>query len=208
MNWSKLSAYSALAALSLGALSAEAKVISHFNGNGAFANAYAKGDGGGKDYSGVFVSQGGTNQSPQTYLNYYSSTCDTASQICTGIQGNGQIPNKDFTSSSKNASLSTNTSSNQNFYAVKWTYNYATGEYTESQINLGYITVTWKSSGLSAFKAVGTTTSTYLNTTWKSTGQSSSSDATVTGSVGGTPLNSGVGNIGTNSNNDILIERN
>lgn len=208
MNWSRLSVYSAFAALSLGTLSAEAKVLSHFNGNGAFASAYAKGDGGGKDYSGVYVTQGGTNQAPVTYLSYFASTCDTSALICTGIEGNGPIPNKDFTASGKNASLSTNTSSNQNFYAVKWTYNYATGEYTESTVNLGYITVSWKSSGLYAFKSIGTSTSTYLNTTWKSTGQSTSADATVTGSVGGTPLNSAGGSIGTNSNNDILMERN
>lgn len=209
MNWSRLSAFSALAALALGAISAEAKVLYHFNGNGAFANAYFYSDGG-SDYSNINVSQGGTNQAPATYLNYYSSNCDSASgsAICSGIQGFGQIPNKDFTVSSKNATLSTNTASNANFYAVKWTYNMTTGEYTESQINLGYFSVNWKSSGFYSSKFIGTNTNTYLNTTWKSTGQSTSADASVSGSVGGTPLNAAGGDIGTNSNNDIYIERN
>ncbi|MBW8890117.1 MAG: hypothetical protein JF616_20370 [Fibrobacteres bacterium] len=208
MNWSRLTICSALATVSLGALSAEAKVLSHFNGNGAFADAYFQGDGGGKDYSSINVTQGGTHQAPATDLNYYAAFCDTASTICSGISGNGQIPNKDFSASGKSASLSTNTASNQNFYAVKWTYNYATQEYSESQINLGVIAVNWKSSGLSSFRSTGTSTSTYLNTTWKSTGQSSYTDAAASGTVGGTPLNAAGGSIGTNSNNDIVIERN
>ena len=207
MNRSKLSALSALAALSLGAMSAQAKVIYHFNGNGASADAFMYGDGGGKDYSALKVSQGGTNQSPTTYLSYYSALCDTASTICTGIEGSGQIPNRDFTASSKSASLSTNAGSNPDFWAVKWTYNYSTGTYSESPISLGYFSLNWKTSGLASSKTVGTTTSTYLNETWKSTGQSSSAEATVTGSVGGTPFIAAGGRIGSNSNNDLIMER-
>ena len=209
MNGPRLSAFSALAVLALGAISAEAKVLSHFNGNGAFANAYFNSNGAG-GYSTINVSQGGTNQAPATYLNYYASNCDTVSGnvICSGTQAYGQIPNKDFTSSSKEATLSTNTASIENFYAVKFTYNLTTGEYSESPISLGYFGLSWKSNGIYSDKFIGTSTKNWLNTTWKSTGQTSSAAASVSGSVGGTPLDVIFGDIGMNSNNDVYMERN
>jgi hypothetical protein len=206
MNKNKLVALSALGLLSLGSLSAEAKVLSHFNGNGAFADAFQ----GGKEdgYAYLNVGQGGTSQSMYTYLNYYSASCDWSTGICQGVAANGQIPNQDFNAQSKNATLSTNPVNGPDFSAVKWTYDMNSGTYSESPITLGPISVSWKANGVNTYKAVGNTMNTYLNISWKSVGQSTSASASVTGSIAGAALDSFGGDIGTNSNNDILIERN
>lgn len=203
MNGYKSRMVSALGALALGVIPAEAKVLYHFNGNGAYAGAY----GNGKVYTGLEVSQGGTPRADTVSLHYYTSDCDTLGGPCTGIEAYGPIPGRDFNANGKNATLSTNTSSNPNFTARQWTYDPSTGQYSESPIDLGTIKVDWKSSGLSSTRSVGTTISTYLNTTTKSTGQAAYTDASVSGTVGGIPLDVYGGQVGTYSNNEISVER-
>lgn len=198
-------ALAAMAFAALAPISAHAKVISHFNGNGSFASVYDYASDG-KSLN-LYVTQGGTSQSTQTYLDFSSSNCDTVGVTCQGVTGSGLIPNRSFSASAKGATLSVNLSGLQGFNAVQWSYNWSTGEYSESPVDLGTITSAWKSSGLSSQKFTGTYTSTYLNTTLKSTGQSTSSDALVALSALGQQWSGLFGSIGTNSNNDRTMER-
>jgi hypothetical protein len=206
MNKVTLSAISTLGCLSLAAMTAEARVVQHYKTNGAFASFSAYGEG--KDYISFSVSKGGSTQAPETYASYYSSDCDWEIGLCQGINAFGKIPNQDFVASSKSAALNTNTAGNPDFHAYAWSYNSYTGEYSESPVSLGAIDLSWKSSGEHTSKFVGTMSDTYLNFTWKSTGQSSQSHATVTGTIGGEPVNGFYSYIGTNSNNDRYNERN
>jgi hypothetical protein len=201
-----ITALAAMAFAAIAPITAHAKVISHFKGDGAFASAsdYAPD---GKSVN-LYVSQGGSAQSTQTYLEYYSTSCDSSSWVCTGITGSGLIPNNAFSVSPQKGNLSVNLSGLPGFSAVRWTFNRNTWEYTESPVGLGAISVAWKSSGVSSQKSTGTSTTTYLNTTWKTVGQYSSTDAFANGTVNGEQWTNVYGNIGTNSSNERYMERN
>jgi hypothetical protein len=206
MNKAGITASTALALAALAPMGAHAKGVSHFNGNGAFANAYDYGpDGNGLN---LYVSQGGTPQSAQTYMDFNSSFCDTLQRtVCEGVSGAGLIPNKSFSATAKGATLSVNLSGLQGFNAVRWRYDLGTGEYSETPFDPGTISLAWKASGLFSQKFIGTTTTTYLNATVKSQGQSTGADALANGSVLGQEWNGVTGTIGTNSNNDRYMER-
>jgi hypothetical protein len=200
-----VAAISALGCLSLAAMTAEARVVWHYKTNGAFAGFESSK--GGDDYASFSVSKGGTLQAPETYINYYRSGCDWESGICQGVNAYGRIPNGHFSASAKSATLNTNTAGNPDIYASRWTYNYYTGEYSESPTTLGALNLAWKSTGISTSKGVGSYTNTYLNFTWKSTGQYSQADASVTGTIDGESVEAFLGSIGTNSNNDLSLEK-
>jgi hypothetical protein len=204
MNKVWISSLSTALGLSFACLSAEAKVVGQFNGNGSFADVVSYDDNG---KSGLSVSESRSGGSVSVYLSYNSSSCDPVSGICRGITAFGPIPKGDFNTSAKGASLATNTSANANFSSVKWTYNYNTGDYSETPLSLGVINVDWKSNGISSYKSIGTSTSTNLNITVKSTGQTSWSDASAIGTLGGAPLSGAYARFGSNSNNEITIER-
>lgn len=198
-------ALSAMAFAATAPISVHAKVVSHFNGNGAYASVYDYGSDGMS--INLYVTQGGTRQAAETYLDFSTSNCDSLGSACEGVSGWGLIPNNSFSASAKSATLSVNLSGLPGFNAVQWRYDWSTGSYSESPIDPGTISSTWKSSGLSSQKFIGTSTSTYLNTTLKSTGQSSYSDAVANVSILGQQLGGAYGSIGTNSNNDRTMER-
>jgi hypothetical protein len=205
MNRMTVAAISALGFLSLTAMAAEARVVWQFKSNGDFASldSYQ----GGNDYLSLSVSKGGTAQAPETYLNYYRSDCDWYAGVCEGVNAYGLIPNRDFSGSTNTASLNTNTSANSAFTATRWTYNSLTGEYSETPTSLGTLNLSWKSSGVSRSKYVGSSSSTYLNFSWRSTGQASQSQASVTGTINGEAVDSNDGSVGTNSNNERYLEK-
>jgi hypothetical protein len=205
MNRMTVAALSALGFLSLTAMAAEAKVVWQFKSNGAYAGFDSYSEDG--DYASLSVSKGGTSTAPETFLSYYNSSCDWVSGLCQGVSAYGRIPNGDFSANSRSATLKSNTAGIPDFYASHWSYNYYTGEYSESQGSLGIINLSWKATGISSSKGVGTSSSTYLNLTWKSTGQYSQADASVTGTIDGEAVQSYTGGIGTNSNNERYLEK-
>ncbi len=205
MNSLALSAFSAIACMALGAQSLEAKVIGHFKADGAFADLAIDSDP--SEYATLGVYRGGTPQSPVTYLNYFVLDCNEDKTICSGVSAFGAIPNGDFTQSNRHASLLTNTSANPNFSSYSWITNSITGEVSQTPINLGTFDLKWLASDVSSYKSIGVTSESHLDFTWKSTGQATGSSAVATGTVAGEALSSTNASLGSNSNNEISMER-
>jgi hypothetical protein len=171
----------------------------HFVSNGptGFVNWFNGADstnpGGGFVYGQVSVSRGGTADHPQTFLYYFIQQCDEFYN-CTFSEGSGLIPNADLTGglSGTQLHLQTNTTGNPSFF----TYGGPTG----------LVKVDWRGNGLFSSSSTGTSQQRYPGVTFKLQGSSSSSSATASGSVVGTPIPpSPYGNIGTNHNVTIDI---
>jgi hypothetical protein len=145
---------------------------SHFvsNGDAASVNWFASPDGG-FVFGTLNVSRGGSVTNPQAFLFYFIEQCD-AFFSCNFNDGFGTIPARDLSSGDgKQLHLSTNTSSNPNFFTFGGPP--------------GLITVDWAANGAFTGRTTGTSDQTFSAFRVHTTGISTLVSANTSGSVVG-----------------------
>lgn len=186
---------------------AGAAVVNHFNANGEYAAASTD-DGAGYS-SQVSVYRGGTTRAPETYLNYYWSSCAYEGTVfsCSGENGWGLIPNGAFRATARSASVDVDTAGLTNT-AFSWSYDYATDTYTfqEWPSAGGRIAVAWTKSAEFSARFTGTSEQNYLNFKFISNGSQQSSSARASGTLFGAGF-AGNGELGRSRGVSISIEK-
>jgi hypothetical protein len=185
-----LSGVSAFALMSLAAGQAAAAPVYRFVGDGEFAEAWLD-DGATCGY--VYVTRGGTANSPQTYLYYLMYDCGNGAVSETGY---GMIPNANLQGDgSGRLSLTTDTSG---------------ANFTRDVGNGGAVALTWNKTVDFSTKWAGSSQTTYHDSTgysYHATGTGQTSSASIQGSVVGHAVSATYADMGKNNSVQLVIER-
>jgi len=200
-------AVAGVVSLSVGGV-ANAKEVTKFKANGGVATHFSAD---GSTTLNFAATRDDTNATkPVTNFNFQRQTCDFSTNICTGIQGFGQIPNSDFKIENKNARLNVNLAAVSGYTAFSFVRDNNTGEQTNTPITPPSVNVEWKQhtgAALIQIKTSGTQIIKVGSTTTKQVGTTFFTKASVSGSFAGVPLvDAGSdNNIGNNENVSITI---
>ncbi len=170
----------------------------HFVSEGDFGsvNWFTSDQFGNFSFGFLSANEGGSVTAPQVSL-FYFIVRFTGGFCCTFISGFGLIPSANLTGGTGMSALTlnTNTATDPNFFV----FPAGSG---------GPISLQWKESSAFEFSSTGTSELRFGNTTFRTIGNSSSSSATVTGSVLGQVIPQGAfGQMGTNHTVSIDVFR-
>jgi hypothetical protein len=175
----------AISLLGAGAAHAE-KEVTRFKSNGAFAS-HNSSDGTTAYDLAVHV-DASTGTPKTTFFAFTTQTCTADFSVCSGVMGNGNIPNGDFNSSNGMASLNTNLATNSGFHVFNYVQDNVNGTFTQTPAVPGIVVINWKKIPRQSQSSKGEQKSVSggFSNTFK--GEQSSDGATATGTLLGTPL--------------------
>jgi len=189
----------------LGAGAAHATTpVAHFKSNGANASHNSFNGTTAFDLNVTVNASGGTTS---TFFAFETQTCNSDFSVCTGIFGNGTIPNSDFTVAGENANLNTNTAINPNFNV--FTYIQDANGFNTTPAAGGIVTISWKKNRQFSTFFKGTSEFISAGFSHKNVGENTSDSANATGTLLGMPLPTTQASslIGTNKSTDTIITR-
>ena len=177
--------------------------VAHFKSNGANASHNSFNGTTAFDLN-VTVNTSGNTTS--TFFAFETQTCNSDFSVCTGIFGNGNIPNSDFTVNGENANLNTSTATNPNF--TVFTYIQDANGFNTTPAPGGIVTISWKKNHQTSQSFKGTSEFIAAGFSHKNIGETASDSATATGTLLGMPLPSTQSSfIGTSKSTDTVISR-
>ena len=190
-----------------GASAARAQTeVTHFSTNGAVASHNSSNGTTAFDLS---ASKNDTASGSTTFFSFVTQTCDANFNVCSGIQGFGNIPNGDFSASNGTASLNTNLATNSGFQVFNYVQDNVNGTFTQTPGVGGLVNVTWKKTPRQSTSFTGTSTSVSAGFSNKFTGSQSSDSATSTGTLLGMPLpTTSSSSIGFSKSSQMVISHN
>src|ERR1041384_507871 len=130
----------AISLLGAGAAHAE-KEITRFKSNGA--NASHNSFDGTTAYD-LNVTHNDSTSGTTTFFAFQPQTCDTGFTLCTGMFGNGFIPNDDFKVNESTASVNTNLATNSGFPVFNYVQDNVNGTFTTTPAVGGIVNISWK----------------------------------------------------------------
>lgn len=177
-----VSMVSAISLLGAGAAHAQ-KEITRFKANGA--NASHNSFDGTTAYD-LNVTRNESSSGTTTFFAFQTQTCNADFSVCTGMFGNGNIPNGDFNVNESVASLNTNLATNSGFQVFNYVQD-SSGFNTTPGVG-GIVNISWKKTPRMSTSFKGTSEFISGGFSSKSTGENSSNSATSTGTLLGIQL--------------------
>jgi len=180
--------------------------VTHFKSNGA--NASHNSFDGTTAYD-LNVTRNDSGSGTTTFFAFVTQTCTSDFSVCSGIMGNGFIPNADFSVSTGTARVNTNLATNSGFTVQNYVQDNVNGTFTTTPAVGGIVNIDWHKIPRQSQSFKGTSSVTFGGFTNTFIGEQSSDSASTTGTLLGIQLpTNGSSFIGMSKQSQRIITRN